>query len=619
MAIESSASSEKQHIMTLIDSRSSRLQKLQEQQALEGISVDPKVPIEIEEIEAAIRELQAELDRMEAAGVSPKTSSGDVSEVSPSAVTSSERIEQYSDSSEFAMITQAFPLSGPTHIVYTCRSWFEEPPFICPSQEDTLGHALAVPSHVPVDELETCGLCFAWYGREILSGSEKSVKNCIMCSEQAIRLQGFDDCDTPTGDESLDEILQDNLIVIGENSFSNQLFQLVGHNLTWRHLSMEVIERPIYGKAESQVQQLQQLHRFRVRPIFKEHLGNRIGERDALCLEDEKFNCGIVTFVQNPFAIDKWILFLVGCRRPGQYLLLAWLRQSAGCETLKRIAAHRLENECRFYQIVVMGSPTETAKQRRILRDWKFETIEDISPSEPPSFFTSQPVDAFGAEWGEDICDLSLVAIVPVEGEFSKLVEPTIPNTLSELYEREKRNSDAGLHVTLYEFLHTRGVDSYGLAHSLIQGRGDFLNELRTSFANSPVFQLRARQTRLTKHSLQILVDVCADMGEHLRATGHWDRTILSPMDHVIECCRRARNTLSGEEQNRLNINRVPTPLHLTLLRFGPDTTDQQRREAESWALRYRNRSWGRIDTVSIMLARASRFPFYDVGGVQIR
>ena len=56
----------KDDIKKLIENHYRRLQRLREQQALEGISVDPKIVIEIEDIQASIEELQTELKRVEA-------------------------------------------------------------------------------------------------------------------------------------------------------------------------------------------------------------------------------------------------------------------------------------------------------------------------------------------------------------------------------------------------------------------------------------------------------------------------------------------------------------------------------------------------------------------------
>ena len=46
----------------LIQTHEHRLQLLKQRQATEGISVDPKVAIEIEEIEAKIKKLETELE-----------------------------------------------------------------------------------------------------------------------------------------------------------------------------------------------------------------------------------------------------------------------------------------------------------------------------------------------------------------------------------------------------------------------------------------------------------------------------------------------------------------------------------------------------------------------------
>ena len=51
----------KDDIRQLIDKHNRRLQKLKEQQAQHGISVDPKIPLEIEDIETEITKLEAEL------------------------------------------------------------------------------------------------------------------------------------------------------------------------------------------------------------------------------------------------------------------------------------------------------------------------------------------------------------------------------------------------------------------------------------------------------------------------------------------------------------------------------------------------------------------------------
>ncbi|MDY6868879.1 MAG: AAA family ATPase, partial [Chloroflexota bacterium] len=57
--------SRKDDIERLITSHTRRLQKLKERQAIEGLTVDPKIPIEIEDIETEIEGLRKELETLE--------------------------------------------------------------------------------------------------------------------------------------------------------------------------------------------------------------------------------------------------------------------------------------------------------------------------------------------------------------------------------------------------------------------------------------------------------------------------------------------------------------------------------------------------------------------------
>ena len=61
------------HIKKLITNYTRRVQKLREQQAIEGISIDPKILIEIEDIEAEIEKLQKELRQCASCGNSENT------------------------------------------------------------------------------------------------------------------------------------------------------------------------------------------------------------------------------------------------------------------------------------------------------------------------------------------------------------------------------------------------------------------------------------------------------------------------------------------------------------------------------------------------------------------
>ncbi|MCP4604452.1 MAG: NACHT domain-containing protein [Proteobacteria bacterium] len=67
--------SRKDGIKRLIINHSRRLQKLKEQEALHGFSVDPRIPLEIEDLETKIERLQAELEEIEQISDATTTSS----------------------------------------------------------------------------------------------------------------------------------------------------------------------------------------------------------------------------------------------------------------------------------------------------------------------------------------------------------------------------------------------------------------------------------------------------------------------------------------------------------------------------------------------------------------
>ena len=56
--------SRQDELKKLISEHNRRLQKLKEQQARQGVSVDPKIPLEIEDIEAELVDLKAELEAL---------------------------------------------------------------------------------------------------------------------------------------------------------------------------------------------------------------------------------------------------------------------------------------------------------------------------------------------------------------------------------------------------------------------------------------------------------------------------------------------------------------------------------------------------------------------------
>jgi hypothetical protein len=136
-------------------------------------------------------------------------------------------------------LSTALPLTGRTRIIYTCRSYFESPPFDCPSENRSLEKSLTASSHIPVDEIETVGYCLDQYGASILGTDESLINGSLACSVEALNVVGGKQLANPRESGEIFDLFADNLIVVGENIFSNRLLYYFCHNLPWRHLTLD--------------------------------------------------------------------------------------------------------------------------------------------------------------------------------------------------------------------------------------------------------------------------------------------------------------------------------------------------------------------------------------------
>ncbi len=549
----------------------------------------------------------------------------------------------------YDLMPAAFPLSGRARIIHTCRGSFEtdscgkNAPFKCPalhpdaSNPNLTGSKNAL-CHVPVDEFETLGLSFVWHGSSILGDKEAWVKEAVVCSEVADRQLDvitkylFRERESrvapvdPVNDIS--ELLMENLIVIGENKFSNHLFHLLNYKVPWRHTPVrsEILAvNP--GNNSSPV--------FKVKMFFYDCFTNKIDAVHINDLRDSEFDWGIITFLANPFAPGKWILFLVGCSRPGQYLLLNWLRSPESASALSEIADHQKRHgaSCDFIQVVVRGKGLVDYPRGTICRQWSpMEAIGDISGGQHLPFFTKSPAHApDNSRPGDPIADLSLLVKMPDGQHWLEAVKLTLPDSLLGLFEKEQANHQIGLHITLYEFLHTKGYADQGFVNSLIYSTDeDFVSKLSKYFRELPPLNAVIRQTRLTSTSLQVLADVYIssdrlyDVQTRLCRSHDWHdypgtRMLFyergaTAMDLVLAFCVNA----GRKYMNRFNIKSIPKPMHLTLLRFPEETTERQRDDAKSWAGKFERKIWGKAESMRVVLAGAQLFPFGDHRAVDI-
>lgn len=526
-------------------------------------------------------------------------------------------------------ISEAFPFAGRARVIYTCRSRFESPSFVCPDIKvpASLAKSKTLLGHVPVDEAETVGLCMFWYGANILE-REDSKSDAIFCSLAAsgsLLSEEHGVCWVPASKGEVDERLLDNLIVIGENKFSTLLYHKLCHLLPWRHIVLGVTNvcpggKPIRRRDFQKISYL-------VEMSFRANAYSKIPHDLHSQLSFNKEFWGLITFAPNPFNSSKWVLYLIGASRPGQYLLLAWLKTQEAQQVFFEIAKYRREHFFfpNMIQIVLRGKSTNVTPPQpgEITRDWSTELLNNVyEPKKSRPFFSNVPVKYVRTDWNGAMADVSLLAKIPYEDGIMANIERTIPESLRPLVLAERENNGIGFHVTLYEFLHSSGFGDHGFIDALLKGDFQFIQNLRKEFMRMPPIFYLARQARITQGSLQVYVDAyfrCDDYLKILNERPPHDRYI-NPLDILEDACMRAvRDGISSDHIGKLNVNAIPFPLHITLARFAPGTTDRQRSDAEQWTTSYGRHIWGKLDNCSIFLAKAKIFPFGNVHGEEIK
>jgi hypothetical protein len=499
------------------------------------------------------------------------------------------------------LLRKALPLDGATRLVYTCRSSFGQFRFGCPNAQSLYRQPLIVSTHLPIDEIETAALMISTYGEELFDLDEQNAQSAITCSEGALKALCGSGPWKPKDSGDIDTFFLGNLIIIGENSFSNALSYVYLHYLPWQYLILH--ERIMNEPGEPH---------FVVRPFLNStYYESRVTE----LLEHISFDgyqWALLTFVPNPFMPDKRILWLPGCHRAGQYLLSSWLKDSVADEALTAIAERQATDPPQFLQVLVNGKPTGATPGHPV-RKWSLSTIEELSPDNirVPFFGPPTPQVHFASQWDADISDLSLLGLVELDSDLVKSIVQTLPPVL--------RGLATPLHVTLYEFLHIEGWQYHGLLDKFLSGELSFLERLRTLFLNSPAIHMVARQTRVTQTSLQVLVDIYSEIDDIVRFRDRLKRTETHALDIIVRNCTEAKSVLSDDICRTFNVDTIPLPLHMTLVRFGAGSMPEHRDAAKRWADDYKRRIWGKALDLKIVLSGARKFPFQHVAMAPVR
>ncbi len=521
------------------------------------------------------------------------------------------------DLSSLPLFPKAFPLEGKTRIIYTCRSNIEHDKFICPSINlpDNISKSLTLPTHIPIDEVETYGLLFEWYGPVVLGKTENQVHSCTYCAN-SVQLNLINET---TDSNKLDEILLDNIIIIGENRCSNYISWYSCYDLPWRHL---VEKTNIVNNLFPDDKNSKNAH-FSLKAVFKSFFGNSVNKNVLISSGDK--SKAVITYMKNPYASDKWIISLVGFSRSGQYLLLEWLRNVHSQDVLQKIIQMRENKKYDdFIQIFIYGTPLEDDSRGNICRCWAMETISDNTDQfGPVPFFINRTIKHITkTKYGESISDLSLVGKISLDDGWIKDLIKTLPDSLKELMEEEKKNGNIGFHVTLFEFLHSNGVSHHGILDTINERNkgSDIIFHLKKYFESIPPLQLNIRQTSITEGSLQLLVDVKFKQGEEIKI---YDSENLNALDYIYKCCFDVtdiiKKTFKMKTGNKPIGAGMVTPLHITIMRFNPAVSNAQCEAAKEWAEKYKSQIWGSSSDVSIILTKAKKAPYSEIESIRIK
>ena len=505
------------------------------------------------------------------------------------------------------LFPKAFPFKGRARLIYTCRSVFEASSFYCSAELNTSRDQFVIDAHIPVDELETAALCMSWYKDNLFNLPENKIGSSLICSNAVSRLAIGDRGWIPKQDGKINDELIGNLILIGENIFSDFLSHVYCYYLPWRRVILkETSGLPGQPFADQT--------RFSVR-LYRKVIHRNGGLRTiaANSIGDE-YNWGVIEYFANPFSPDKRILVLMGCHRAGQYMLLSWLHSPDAQNLLEELINFEHKNNVYGIQVVLGGANID--KESNLApRHWSTFTLRDDSFENSLPFFTQSLRSNFeGVAVGDDISDLSLLGVIPIKEAWVEEVIKSLPPTLKSLVVSDPiMKKGKVLHVTLFEFLHIAGYSQHTLLRRILNSENGMLEKLRELFGLTPSFHIVARQTRITEFSLQVLVDVFCNL-EELEVYQREQRYSSShALDIVSNCCTQAAEVLSEDVRDSFNINSIPHPLHVTLLRFPTETSSQLRKEANDWAKKHKGQVWGKMSGLYVALAGAKKFPFSSV------
>lgn len=477
-----------------------------------------------------------------------------------------------------------------TTVVYTCRATFTKE--TCPGDVTQLGKTIS--PHLPVDEVQTFCAAVNHLMAINVRKQEEDIVQTVICSKEAERLAREFPV-IPIDPSAPPPLLDRDLIVIGENNFSNLLLFMAEPFQPWTARQHDEI--PGDDKRRAMIYAERTQH---ARLDAEPKQNNRVGNGG-----------GLISIFPSPFNFRKNVINFYGCHRDGQVTLENWMRGFEVEKVVDMIAAVRAADDPRLYSTQIVVNSDGPPNRGHFVDPLRSSgAIPNIREGRP---FWLTRVNAFPPPEGievNDHCraegpmyDISLIVELNEETQSCLAEQMRTHVPAPEIYS-ENEHCNIRFHITLYEFCtHDRPSPQ-----ELEQLEAAF-TLLRSTLHDEGVPEARPGQVQLRGFDLThaALISYVDFLPTH-RKEENW-------LEHVRTWCDAAVQRMLGKiDVPRLfNKRRVPFPPHVTLCRFAEPVSPELAQRIRDVTTSRRHAVLSPIEIDSLSLATATQRPYQKV------
>jgi hypothetical protein len=467
-----------------------------------------------------------------------------------------------------------------TTLIYTCRATFTGEH--CPLQRPI---KKALWTHVPVDEIQTFCLAMCSLGTVGQETQEDDGEQSVICSMKASSLL--------FGEASLTRLLADrNLVIVGENNFSNLLLDMMAAYLPWRSHSGAISEwSPSSGRPRPHV--YIRLKRGFNSPLTSSHK------------EEVHRGGGMIALFPNPFNIRNKVLVIFGCHREGQLSLENWLRGPqiwSVIDSLNRAKGGFVGSWAA--QVIVDGvwDPSSTPESARAA------AIPNSADGNRPLWFVGlgRAIDdealVVNRECLEphDFYDLSLVVVLSAEDQ-SELRQAVLSRIDLPQWYWEDQECEIGFHITLFEF-----CTHHSISQDFLAKAAAIADRIRDGLEKND--RDRPKNIHVRLRGLDLLPSALISYADFLSngRVSDWLDSVRSWCEDVIT----KELGQVGRQSTILNAKRVPFPAHVTVCRINHEVPDaiQVKLKRATEELRFAELHRFSVDKITLTAARKTPY-----------